>query len=217
MRNHGAPHHTVKDAVDLVHAYALFAPKPVHLALQINIGDGKTKVQNRKGLVYFPNPLSRQKVLVLAEGEAAEEAQRSGATIVGGMELFDRLIKGELVYEHCITTPQFYKKMDHLGKHMREKYPHPRRGTVTDEIADTIQKLSGGQGFEVSQEGELRMRVALTDFTSEQMVKNIVAVLETVHKLKHEKVAGKKHWVKASIISKELLNVPLDINDALGI
>ena len=214
--NHGAKKHSLRDAADLVRSYSLFAADPVELSVQIDMGEGKTKVQNRKGIVYFKNPLTQQKVLVLAEGSAAEEARNAGAAIVGGTELFKELIDGTLDYEHCIATPDFYKQMTHLGKHMRDKYPHPRRGTVTDDIADTIVKLSGGQSYEVSYEGDLRMLVAMSDFTAKQMEQNILAVMEAVDGLKHATVAGTKHWVKARLHSEQVELVPLDIADALN-
>lgn len=45
-----------------------------------------------KGRVSFPRepkPRTKDRILVFAEGRAAEEAKRAGADIVGGLELID--------------------------------------------------------------------------------------------------------------------------------
>lgn len=45
-----------------------------------------------KGRVNFPRepkPKAKDRILVFAEGRAAEEAKRAGADIVGGLELID--------------------------------------------------------------------------------------------------------------------------------
>merc|ERR1712142_362093 len=87
------PLHTAQDAIDMARAYALFEPEEVRLILQVNVGEKGSNLRNRDGIIFFPHPAAAHdaKVMVLADGDKAEEARQAGAALVGGSELLEQL------------------------------------------------------------------------------------------------------------------------------
>jgi len=213
MTQQAHPAHTPKDAIDMAKAYALFEPERVYAHIQVNLGEGKTKVQNKEGLFVLPRPNSKSTVLVLAEGEQAEEARAAGARIVGGKELFKQIEKGELQYNHCIATPEIYPEVKYLARYMKESFPHPRRGTVTNDITEVVERLSACKKFKLDglKRCTLKILIGWTDWRADDILSNFGAIVGALHEKKHANVAINNFFLNASVKAQSMPDARLDV------
>ena len=64
------------------------------------MGKGSAIPKGRYALPREPKSMSKDRILVFAEGRQAEEARKAGADIVGGPELVDGVRDVQLNYKH---------------------------------------------------------------------------------------------------------------------
>ena len=92
------------------------------------------QTNNYVELLYYHTELVKlKKVLVVAEGEKAQEAKDAGADIVAGKEILEDIKKGWLDFEVMIATPNMMAELGKLGRILGPKglMPNPKTGTVT--------------------------------------------------------------------------------------
>ncbi len=77
----------------------------VEIALNLGV-DPRHADQMVRGVVELPHGTGKTlRVAVFARGEKAEEAQQSGADIVGAEDLAKRIEEGQMDFDRCIATP----------------------------------------------------------------------------------------------------------------
>ena len=67
---------------------------------------GATIPKGRYSLPKEPKPKEKDRILVFAEGRAAEEAKKAGADIVGGVELVEGVSGSSLAFFYQLTPPR---------------------------------------------------------------------------------------------------------------
>jgi large subunit ribosomal protein L1 len=139
--------YALKDAVELLQKvkFAKF-DETIDLTLRLGV-DPKHADQMVRGTVVLPHGLGKsKKVLVIASGDKAREAQEAGADFVGGEEMVEKIQKENWTdYDAVISTPDMMKSVGRLGKVLgpRGLMPNPKTGTVTMDVAKAI---AGSEG-----------------------------------------------------------------------
>jgi len=173
------------DAIRCLRAYSLFEAETVDVVLKLDMGKKETRIQSIQGILQLPKPMTpQQTILVFAEGEAADQARQAGAAIVGGTELIKQVEKGELEFDHCLSTLDFLPKIKHLPKILRAKMPHPRRGTATDDILGALKLYSQGEKYSADRTGLLRKTIAWTSFSNKEIRGNVMELMKGVDSFK---------------------------------
>jgi large subunit ribosomal protein L1 len=87
------------------------------------------------------------RVLVLAQGDKAKEAQDAGADHVGADEVIEKIQGGWTDVDVVITTPDMMGKVGRLGRILgpRGLMPNPKSGTVTMDIARAVKEVKAGK------------------------------------------------------------------------
>jgi len=209
------PQHQLDDALDVIRAYDLFGGEPIDVLLKLNMGTKKGTIGSLKGLIKFPKPVQpMQKVLVLAEGDAADEAREAGATIVGGEELIPKIENNELDFDHCLSTLDFLPKIKHLPKILRNKMPNKRNGSATDDIPAALDKFVYGESYVADKKGRLRHTVGLTSFTNEEIRDNLRELLLRVDS--HKTTPRDKYFISAGLAIPPGPKLDVLVQDALS-
>ncbi|MBQ9370378.1 MAG: 50S ribosomal protein L1, partial [Clostridia bacterium] len=102
--------------------------------LHVKLGvDSKHADQQVRGVVVLPNGTGKSvKVLVIAKGEKADEAQAAGADIVGADEIIAKIQKDNWFdFDVCITTPDMMGMVGRIARLLGPKglMPNPKIGT----------------------------------------------------------------------------------------
>ena len=120
----------------------------VELAFRLGL-DTRKADQALRGTVSLPNGTGRTvRVGVFAVGEKAREATEAGADVVGGEELVEQVMKGEIDFDAAVATPDMMAAVGKAGRVLgpRGLMPNPKTGTVTQDIAQGRRRHQGRQG-----------------------------------------------------------------------
>ena len=191
------------EALDLLPqvTYAKF-DETVEVAFRLGV-DPRHADQMVRGSVALPNGLGKTvKIVVFAKGEKEKEAQEAGADFVGAEDLIDKIQKGWTDFDKAIATPDMMGAVSKLGKILgpRGLMPNPKVGTVTFEIARTVQEMKAGRvEFRVDKAGNLHIPVGKVSFGKEKILENINSLVEAIIRLKP--ASSKGTYVKGIAIS----------------
>jgi len=168
---------TLEDAVNVLRAVEVAAPNSTYeLVVKTLLVKGTTIPKGRYSLPRETKNSTQDRILVFAEGKAADEAKRAGADIVGGPELVDGVISGRHQATMFLCTPDLIRAITpKLGRILgpRGLMPSERRGTVTANIAGFIRKLKGTSEWRGDKAGTIRAPIAKMHFPIPDVVKNV--------------------------------------------
>ena len=147
-----------------------------------------------RGSIVLPHGIGKeQRVVVFAKGPAAEEAKEAGADHVGEDELAKKILGGWTDFDVCIAAPDMMKIVGPLGRVLgpRGLMPSPRAGTVTPEVAKTVQEYKAGKvEFRNDKGGNIHAPVGKLSFESSKLVDNIQSFIDKIVALKPAAVKG---------------------------
>ena len=159
----------------------------VDAAIRLNVNPRHAD-QMVRGAVSLPNGTGKDtRVLVFAKGEKASEAEAAGADFVGSDEIVEKINGGWTDWDVTVATPDMMGTVGRLGKVLgpRGLMPSPKAGTVTMDVGRMVKELKAGrQEFRVDKAGIIHIGVGRTSFDEEKLRENLLAVIETVARLK---------------------------------
>ena len=196
----------VAEAVKLVKEQAQ-AKFDETVEISVNLGiDPRHADQMVRGVVTLPNGTGKSvRVAVFAKGDKAKEAADAGADLVGAEDLAEKVNKGEIDFDRCIATPDMMGVVGRLGKILgpRGLMPNPKLGTVTTEVAKTVQAVKGGQvEFRAEKAGIVHAGIGKASFTEQALVENVRAFYDVI--LRNKPSGSKGAYVKKVSISSTM-------------
>jgi large subunit ribosomal protein L1 len=185
------------DAVRLVKetSYTKFdASVEVHLRLGI---DPRQADQNIRSTVALPHGTGKSvRVLVFAQGDAAQAARDAGADFVGADELLTQIDRENFFdFDIAIATTDMMAKVGRVARKLgpRGLMPNPKSGTVVpgEDLARTIKEVRGGRvEFRNDKTGLLHVGVGKVSFSEQQITENIAALMDAVKSIKPSSIKG---------------------------
>ena len=186
--------------------------------LHMNLGvDPKHADQMVRGTIVLPHGLGKaKKVLVIAEGEKARQAEQAGADYVGGEDMVKKIqTENWLDYDAVVATPDMMKFVGRLGKVLgpRGLMPNPKTGTVTTDVDKAVKEIKAGKvEFRVDKGGVIHVPVGKLSFKRDQLVENATALIVAVVKARPSTAKGK--YVKGvTLCSTMSPGLQLDVAD----
>ena len=165
----------------------------VEIAMRLGV-DPKQADQIVRGSIVLPHGIGKsQRVLVFAQGDNAAAAEEAGADHVGGKELADKIKDGWLEFDVAIATPDMMGVVGPLGRVLgpRGLMPSPRAGTVTQDVANTVQEYKAGKvEFRVDAGANVHCVVGKMSFDEQKLIENIDALLSYVRSLRPSAAKG---------------------------
>ncbi|BGP39201.1 hypothetical protein JCM10450v2_003156 [Rhodotorula kratochvilovae] len=180
---------SLDDAAKVLQAWS---PKSPNAAYEINITtkpSGSVQLNALRGRVFLPHSCSsatkREKLVVFAQGAAAQQARDAGADVVGGEELIEQILNGTLSPDKLITTSDMFalfQRNPTLARTLgpRGLMPSVKRGTVADDIVQAIKEARGGLDWKGDNKGVVRAAVGRLHFTPDNLADNVHTLLASV-------------------------------------
>src|ERR1700721_2394342 len=208
------PAYPLPEAVSLLKQvkYAKF-DETVDLTLRLGV-DPKHADQMVRGTGVLPHGLGKtKKVAVIASGDRLREPEAAGADIVGGEDMVERIQKESWTdFDALIATPDMMKSVGRLGKVLgpRGLMPHPKPGTVTNDVAAAIREIKAGKvEFRTDKTALVHVPVGKLSFPPQKLVENAITVITSVVKAKPSAAKGK--YIKGITLSSTMgPGIPLD-------
>ncbi len=166
-------------------AFAKF-DETVEVAVRLGV-DPKHADQIVRGTVVLPAGTGTPvRVLVIAAGDKAKEAQDAGADYVGN-EYVQKIKDGWLEFDVLIATPDQMGQLGALGRILgpRGLMPNPKAGTVTFNIAAAVRETKAGKiEFRVDKAGNVHAAIGKVSFGLDALEQNFSAFMDTIVKAK---------------------------------
>lgn len=185
----------LEEAIGLLKS--LPAPKfdqTVTLSFRLGV-DPKQSDQMVRGTCPLPNGSGKNvRVLVFAEGDAAQAARDAGAEFVGFKDMIEKCVGGFQDFDVAIATPAAMAEVRKLGKVLgpRGLMPNPKTGTVTDDTAKAVKEVKAGRvEFKLDKNGNIAVPVGKFSFDVNALVENSTSVIDAVVKSRPPSAKGK--------------------------
>lgn len=198
--------YSVEDAVDVLKKVspAKF-DETFEIALKMGVDPRKADQQVRSSILLPHGTGKDVRVLVFAKGDKAKEAEEAGADFVGSDDLAEKIKEGWTGFDQVIATPDMMRVVGRLGKVLgpRGLMPAPKAGTVTTEVARTVQEVKAGRvEFKVDKSSNIHSIFGKMSFSSEKLVGNFKALLDAI--IKNKPAAMKGTYIKSISISTSM-------------
>src|SRR5947207_14647647 len=198
--------------------YVKFDPTvEVHMKLGV---DPRHADQQVRGVAMLPAGTGKEmKVLVFAQGEKANEAEAAGADFVGLDDLIKQIEGDWFGFDVAIATPDVMGKVGRLGKKLgpRGLMPSPKAGTITFDLAKTINEVKAGRvEFRVDKTSLLHVPAGKLSFNEDALMANIASVIDAVVRARPSGAKGT--YVKSVVLASTMSpSVRLDVPAALAL
>ena len=185
----------------------------IEVALKLGV-DPRKADQMIRGTVSLPHGTGKvARVIVFANGAAADAAREAGADEVGSDELIAKVEAGWTDFDAAVATPDLMGKVGKLGKVLgpRNLMPNPKTGTVTMDTAKAVTDIKGGRiDFRIDKQSNLHFVIGKASFTKEQLAENLNAAMDEIVRIKPSTSKG-KYLLKGSVATTFGPGIALDV------
>jgi len=166
----------------------------VTLSFKLGV-DPRQSDQMVRGTCPLPHGSGKKvRVLVFAQGQAAEAAKEAGAEYVGFEDLIKKCQEGFQDFDVAIATPAAMSEVRKLGKVLgpRGLMPNPKTGTVTEDTARAVREVKAGRvEFKLDKNGNVAVPMGKFSFEPQALVENGTAVIGAVAKARPAHAKGR--------------------------
>ncbi|MFI5232058.1 MAG: 50S ribosomal protein L1 [Gemmatimonadales bacterium] len=194
-----------KQALEIIKtkAFAKF-DETVDVAVRLGV-DPRHADQIVRGTVVLPAGTGKSvRVLVIAVGDKAKEAEAAGADFVG-TEYVAKIKEGWVDFDIMIATPDQMGQIGALGRILgpRGLMPNPKAGTVTFDVTRAVKETKAGKiEFRVDKGGNIHAAIGKISFPLESLETNFQALMDTIVRSKPS--ASKGVYVKTVAVSSTM-------------
>ena len=173
----------------------------VHLKLGV---DSRHADQQVRGAVVLPHGTGKTvRVLVVAKGDKATEAETAGADYVGAEDMIAK-IQGEnwFDFDVIVATPDMMGLLGRLGKVLGPKglMPNPKAGTVSPDVGRAVTEAKAGKiEYRLDKTNIIHCPIGKLSFGKDKLVENFSALMSAIVKAKP--AAAKGQYVCSCVIA----------------
>ena len=164
----------------------------VHVKLGV---DGRHADQQVRGAVVLPHGIGKtKKVLVIAKGEKAIEAENAGADFVGAEDMINKIQNENWFdFDVMVATPDMMGLVGRLGRVLGPKglMPNPKSGTVSFDIARAVNEIKAGKvEYRLDKTNIVHVVIGKISFEDEKLVENFRVIMDALIKAKPAAAKG---------------------------
>ena len=165
----------------------------VEVSYNLNIDVKKADQQIRGAMVLTHGTGKTSRVVVIARGEKAKEAEAAGADFVGEADLIQKISDGWLEFDVMVATPDMMGQVGRLGRVLGPKglMPNPKTGTVTMDVTKAVNDIKAGQvTYRADKAGIVNVPIGKVSFEDNKLVENLKALHEQILRVKPAAAKG---------------------------
>jgi len=154
------------------------------IAFRLGVDPTKSD-QAVRGTVTLPHGTGKLvRVLVFANGPAADAAREAGAEYVGFEDMLEKVKGGFTEFDVAVATPDAMKEVRKLGKVLgpRGLMPNPKTGTVSDDTAGAVKACKAGRvEFRMDRHGNVMVPFGKVSFETDALVENCKSIIDALN------------------------------------
>lgn len=163
----------------------------IHLKLGIDLSKPE---QNVRSTVVLPKGTGKVlKILAFVSDKDEKAAKEAGADFIGLENMVDKIMKGWLGFDIAIATPEVMPKIAKVAKVLgsRGLMPNPKVGTVTTDVAKTIEEFKKGKiEFRSDSLGGIHAGIGKLSFSQEDLMENFLKFYRALTGVKPSTLKG---------------------------
>ncbi len=175
------------------------------IAFRLGVDPTKSD-QAVRGTVTLPHGTGKAvRVLVFANGPAADAARAAGADLVGYEDMIAKVAGGFTDFDVAVATPDAMKEVRKLGKVLgpRGLMPNPKTGTVSDDTAAAVKACKAGRvEFRMDRNGNVMVPFGKMSFDVAALQGNCKAVIDGLNSARP--AATKGIFIKRATITSTM-------------
>ncbi|HHY82848.1 MAG TPA: 50S ribosomal protein L1 [Clostridiales bacterium] len=196
-----------EEALELVQktARAKF-DETIEVSIRLGV-DPRHADQQVRGAVVLPHGTGKTvKVLVIAKGEKAKEAEEAGADFVGAEDMIAKIQNENWFgFDVCVATPDMMGLVGRLGRILGPKglMPNPKSGTVTMDVARAIQDIKAGKvEYRLDKTAIIHVPIGKKSFGTQKLLENLHTLMDAI--IKAKPAAAKGTYLRSVVISSTM-------------
>lgn len=198
--------YTVQEAVQLLKKVNITKfDSTVEIAIKTN-ANPKYNDQIIRATTILPNGTWKTKrVAVFVSDDKIDEAKKAWADVVWHETLLNDIKNNKFDFDILVTTPDSIRDLVVVAKQLGPKWlmPSPKAGTVTPNIAQTIQEIKKWKiEFRLDKTGNIHAGIGKLSFDEAKIEENINSFIKAVDD-------NKPSWVKWKLIKKIVLSTSM--------
>ena len=178
------------------------------IELHVRLGiDPRQADQQVRGVLVLPHGTGKtKKVLVIAKGDRADQAQAAGADFVGAEEMVQKIqTENWFGFDVMITTPDMMGVVGRIGRLLGPKglMPNPKSGTVTMDVTRAVKEVKAGKvEYRLDKTAIIHCPIGKKSFGTDKIVENFNALMEAIVKAKP--AAAKGQYIKSVTLTSTM-------------
>ena len=178
----------------------------VEISVRLGV-DPRHADQQVRGAVVLPHGTGRTiRVLVIAKGDKAKEAEAAGADFVGAEDMIAKIQQENWFgFDVCVATPDMMGLVGRIGRILGPKglMPNPKSGTVTMDVTKAIGDIKAGKvEYRVDKTAIVHCPIGKVSFGQQKLSENLKALMDAINKAKP--AAAKGTYVKSLYLSSTM-------------
>ena len=175
------------------------------IAFRLGVDPTKSD-QAVRGTVTLPHGTGKTvRVLVFANGPAADAARAAGADVVGYEDVIAKVAGGFTDFDVAVATPDAMKEVRKLGKVLgpRGLMPNPKTGTVSDDTAAAVKACKAGRvEYRMDRNGNVMVPFGKLSFEIDALRANCKAVIDAINSARP--AAAKGVFIKRATLTSTM-------------
>lgn len=178
------------------------------IELSVRLGvDPRHADQQVRGAVVLPNGTGKTvRVLVIAKGDKAKEAEEAGADFVGAEDMIAKIqSENWFGFDAVVATPDMMGVVGRIGRVLGPKglMPNPKSGTVTMDVARAIGDIKAGKvEYRGDKTAIIHCPIGKKSFDDEKLTENLNVLMDAIVKAKPS--AAKGTYLKSVVLSSTM-------------
>jgi large subunit ribosomal protein L1 len=178
----------------------------VEISIRLGV-DPRHADQQVRGAVVLPHGTGRNiRVLVIAKGEKAKEAEAAGADFVGAEDMIAKIQQENWFdFDVCVATPDMMGLIGRIGRILGPKglMPNPKSGTVTMDVTKAVNEIKAGKvEYRLDKTAIVHCPIGKVSFGTEKLSENLKALMDAINKAKP--AAAKGTYVRSLYLSSTM-------------
>ena len=178
----------------------------VEISVRLGV-DPRHADQQVRGAVVLPHGTGRTiRVLVIAKGDKAKEAEAAGADFVGAEDMIAKIQQENWFdFDVCVATPDMMGLVGRIGRVLGPKglMPNPKSVTVTMDVNKAIHEIKAGKvEYRLDKTAIIHCPIGKVSFGTEKLNENLTALMEAINKAKP--AAAKGTYVRSLYLSSTM-------------
>ena len=178
----------------------------VEISVRLGV-DPRHADQQVRGAVVLPHGTGRTiRVLVIAKGDKAKEAEAAGADYVGAEDMIAKIQQENWFdFDVCVATPDMMGLVGRIGRVLGPKglMPNPKSGPVTMDVNKAVHDIKAGKvEYRLDKTAIIHCPIGKVSFGAEKLMENYNTLIAAV--IKAKPAAAKGQYIRSCVTASTM-------------